>query len=253
MLEIKSLRKVFIKKDKKTGTTREVGIKGISFSAKPGRIFGLIGANGAGKTTTMRIIADLTYPQSGSIIYNGRPYKSIPELKKNIGFVSGETQIFDRLTPREVMTIYGKLAGTRAGELAKRIAELVEKLHMEEFVDLPSSNFSTGMKQKASIARALVTDPQILVFDEVTNGLDIFAAKALKDLILKLREEGRVILYSTHIMPDADELCDDAAIIHKGEILEEGEVKGLLAKHQVQNLHQLFFKLIDKFDPEVIY
>jgi sodium transport system ATP-binding protein len=244
MLEVTNLHKLFKKQDKKTKEITYAGIHDISFTAKPGRIFGLIGANGAGKTTTMRILADLTSPQSGSVKLDGKTYKQIREIKKRIGFVSGETQIFDRLTPHETMSIFGELAGMSHSEVEQRIDQLAHQLQMQEFMNLPVNNFSTGMKQKISIARALVTDPQVLIFDEITNGLDIFAAKAVKDIIAQLRDSGKIILFSTHIMPDADDLCDDVAIVHKGNVVIEGARSKLLEEHKVDSLYDLFFKLI---------
>lgn len=252
MLEVKNLTKVFRKKDEKTKEIKEAGIWDLSFEARPGRIFGLIGANGAGKTTTMRMLANLTSPQSGTISLNGKSYTTIPEVKRYLGFVSGETQVFDRLTPAEILNIYGKLAGIPGSTLSKRIDGLVEKLKMEEFINTRISNFSTGMKQKVSIARALITNPEVLIFDEITNGLDIFAAKSVKDIIYDLQKDGKIIIFSTHIMPDADELCDDLAIIHKGKIIAQGERKTLLTKNGVGNISELFFKLIKQVDPELV-
>ena len=244
MLEVQNITKLFTRTDKKTKEKSKVGIKNVSFTAKPGRIFGLIGANGAGKTTTMRIIANLTYPHSGDITLDGQQYKKIHNLKMKLGFVSGETQVFDRLTPYEIMKMFGEFSGIKNEELENRIKEIAEKLSMNEFLNDICINFSTGMKQKTSIARALVTNPEVIIFDEVTNGLDIFASRAVKDQILKLKDEGRIILYSTHIMPDAEELCDDVAIIHKGEILAQGEVKELKKQFKKDSIEQIFFDLV---------
>lgn len=244
MLKVENITKLFTRTDKKTKQKSKVGIKGVSFEAKPGRIFGLIGANGAGKTTTMRIIANLTYPHSGDITLDGQQYKKIHNLKMKLGFVSGETQVFDRLTPYEIMKMFGEFSGIKSTDLEKRIIEISQKLGMEEFLNDVCINFSTGMKQKTSIARALVTNPEVIIFDEVTNGLDIFASRAVKDQILKLKDEGRIILYSTHIMPDAEELCDDVAIIHKGEILAQGEVKELKKQFKKDSIEQIFFDLV---------
>ncbi len=249
MLEVKNITKLFTRVDKKTKHKSKVGIKNVSFNAKPGRIFGLIGANGAGKTTTMRIVANLTYPHDGEILLDDKKYPSIPNLKKKLGFVSGETQVYDRLTPYEIMRLFGEFSDIKPKELEARIEEISNKLGMNEFLNDTCINFSTGMKQKTSIARALVTNPEVIIFDEVTNGLDIFASRAVKDQILQLKSEGRIILYSTHIMPDAEELCDDIAIIHKGEILDQGEVKALKAKYKLNTIEEIFFNLVkDKLD-----
>lgn len=244
MLEVKNLTKQFKKVDQKTKKKSYVGIKNLSFEAQEGRIFGLIGANGAGKTTSMRIIANLTFPHSGEIVLDGKSYKKTKNLKMLVSFVSGETQVFDRLTGYEILSLFGEFAGFKGKELKNRIDELVEKLNMGDFINMLCINYSTGMKQKVSIARALITDPKVLVFDEVTNGLDIFASKAVREQVKELKNEGKVILYSTHIMSDAEELCDDIAIIHKGELLESGDVKSLKAKYKKETIEDIFFELV---------
>lgn len=244
MLKVENLNKQFKKNDQKTKKKSYVGITNISFEAKEGRIFGLIGANGAGKTTTMRIIANLTYQHSGNIFLDGKNYKDIDNLKMMVSFVSGETQVFDRLTGYEILSLFGEFAGFKNKELEERINDLVQKLNMSDFIHSLCINYSTGMKQKVSIARALVTNPKVLVFDEVTNGLDIFASKAVRDQIKELKNEGKIILYSTHIMSDAEELCDDMAIIHKGDILESGEVSEIKKKYNMNSIEDIFFELV---------
>jgi len=244
MLEVQNLTKLFTRTDKKTKEKSSVGIRNISFNAQKGRIFGLIGANGAGKTTTMRIIANLTYPHQGELKLDDQPYNKIYNLKMKLGFVSGETQVYDRLTPYEIMKMFGEFSSIKSNELEKRIIEISDKLGMNDFLNDICINFSTGMKQKTSIARALVTNPEVIIFDEVTNGLDIFASRAVKDQILKLKAEGRIILYSTHIMPDAEELCDDIAIIHKGEMLTTGKVEDLKKEYKKDTIEDIFFDLV---------
>lgn len=244
MLEVKNLTKLFTRIDKKTKERSKVGIRNVSFEAQPGQIFGLIGANGAGKTTTMRIVANLTYPHDGAVVLNGTPYKEIKNIKMLVSFVSGETQVYDRLTPVEIMKLFGEFSGIQGKKLQKKIDFLIEKLNMEDFANDICINFSTGMKQKVSIARALVTDPEILIFDEVTNGLDIFAARAVKDQVKELEKDGKIILFSTHIMSDAEELCSDIAIIHQGEILEKGTTQELKKKHKTEKIEKVFFNLV---------
>ncbi len=246
MLEVKNLTKLFKKIDQKTKEKSYVGIRDVSFNADEGRIFGLIGANGAGKTTTMRIIANLTYPHSGEILLDGKNYKDIHNLKMLVSFVSGETQIFDRLTGYEILSLFGEFAGITGKALEDKIQFLVKKLDMGDFINNLCSGYSSGMRQKVSIARALITDPKVLVFDEVTNGLDIFAAKAVKDEIKNMKAEGKIILYSTHIMSDAEELCDDIGILHKGKILETGSVKDLKKKYKVDTIEDIFFNLVEE-------
>ncbi len=244
MLEVKNLTKQFNRVDKKTKEKSRVGITDVSFKSSRGKIFGLIGANGAGKTTTMRIIANLTFPQSGEIFLNNESYKKIKNLRKRVSFVSGETQVYDRLTPYEMMRLFGEFSGLKNRELEEKISELSNKLGMNDFLNDTCVNFSTGMKQKVSIARALVTNPEVLVFDEVTNGLDIFASRAVKDQILELKKENKIILYSTHIMSDAEELCDDVAILHRGKVLDSGNVLDLKKKYKLETIEEIFFNLV---------
>jgi sodium transport system ATP-binding protein len=243
MLEVKNLTKTFTRTDKKNNTKTTVGIHDLNFQANQGRVFGLIGANGAGKTTTMRIVANLTYPHSGEITLNQQPYANINDIKMRVSFVSGETQVYDRLTPFEIMNLFGRFANLSGKSLEDKIRFIADKLDMNEFLHDVCLNFSTGMKQKVSIARALVTDPEILIFDEVTNGLDIFASRAVKEQILALKAEGKTILYSTHIMSDAEDLCDDIAILHNGRILDTGKVSDLKQKYSLQKIEEIFFSL----------
>jgi sodium transport system ATP-binding protein len=245
MLEVKNLKKTFDRVDTKTRQKSKVGIFDISFNAEEGKIFGLIGANGAGKTTTMRILASLTSQHSGEVLLDGKIYSKIPNIKMQISFVSGETQIYDRLTPYETMKLFGEFAGLNKKDLSDRINNLAEKLDMRDFMNDTCGSFSTGMKQKVSIARALVTNPKVLIFDEITNGLDIFASRAVKDQIKELKAEGKIILYSTHIMPDADELCDNIAILHKGNMLEYGNVTDLRKKYKKEKIEDIFFSLVE--------
>lgn len=248
MLEIKNLSKTFTKKNQKTKESREVGVFDLSFTANPGKILGFIGANGAGKTTTMRTIADLTIPDKGEILLNGKKYKDIKDLKNKVAFVSGDTNIFDRMTPREILSLFGQLSDIDKDLLNTRIVELSEMLQMQDFLDEISNDFSTGMRQKTSIARALITEPDVLIFDEVTNGLDIFASKSLKEIILNLKHQNKIILYSTHIMNDADELCDEILIVHKGKTVISGEKSEIIKKNNVKNINELFFKLVKNTD-----
>lgn len=246
MLSIHNLSKQFRQVDQKTKNVRKVGIDDVSFSVKPGRILGLVGPNGAGKTTTMRIIANLTHAHSGDIVLDGTSIDKIPSYKKQVSLISAETQAYERLTPREQLELAYELAGLPENQKNSRIETLAENLDMKDFIDRPNQSFSSGMKQKINIARGLVTDPRVVVFDEVTNALDIFAARAVKDEIKQLSQKDRYVIFSTHIMPDAEELCEDIVIIHKGRVREQGEKHALLKKYKVKSLEGLFFKVVDE-------
>lgn len=244
MLEVKNLKKIFRKKNEKTKKIVETGIFDVNFQAPRGTIFGLIGPNGAGKTTTMRILANLTSQQSGDILYDGNSYTHIPHLRKKIAFVSGETQNFERLTAKEMIMLFGRMAEVEEDKINERLETISKKLNMADFLDLKIDNFSTGMKQKVSIARALITEPEIIIFDEITNGLDIFAAKNIKEIILDLQTANKVIIFSTHILHDAEKLCEHIGIIHNGRTLISGKLQELKQQHNTDSLEDLFFKLV---------
>jgi sodium transport system ATP-binding protein len=244
MLQIQNLSKQFDQKDQKTKTSRKVGIKDITFDVLPGRVLGLVGPNGAGKTTTMRIIAALTKPHSGDVLLDGKSTLGSKEYKTKVSLISSETQPYERLTPREQLNMAYQLADLPSGDQDNVIDELALELEMTDFIDKPNQSFSSGMKQKINIARGLVTNPDILVFDEVTNGLDIFAARAVKERIKSLRERGKYVIFSTHIMTDAQELCDDLVIVYQGGVVEQGDKLDLLTKYKVDTVEQLFFSVI---------
>jgi sodium transport system ATP-binding protein len=244
MLQIKNLTKQFDQKDQKTKTSRKVGIKDISFDVKPGRVVGLVGPNGAGKTTTMRIISGLTKPHSGDVLYLTKSTLGDTSYKSKVSLISSETQPYERLTAREQLDLAYQLDDLPNSDQENTINEIAVELEMVDFIDKPNQSFSSGMKQKINIARGLVTNPDILVFDEVTNGLDIFAARAVKERIKSLREKGKYIIFSTHIMTDAQELCDDLVIVYQGSVVELGDKLELLKKYNVETVEDLFFTII---------
>lgn len=226
-----------------------VALGGISFDAVPGQIYGLLGPNGAGKTTTLRILSTVLRPTSGTATLNGCDVVRQPSLaRRQIGFVSSNTAVYDRMTAWEMVEYFGRLHGIPDDRLHARMDELFARLQMDDIRDLLGAKMSTGMKQKVSIARALVHDPPILIFDEATAGLDVLVARALQQTVAELRGHGKCILFSTHIMREAEKLCDRIAIIHRGQILAEGTLEELRARHQEHDLEELFFQLILKHD-----
>jgi sodium transport system ATP-binding protein len=222
-----------------------VALAGVSFTARPGEIFGLLGPNGAGKTTLLRILSTVLTPTSGTAIVGGHDVVTQPALaRKRIGFVSANTAIYDRMTAWEMVEYFGRLHGIAAEPLRERMEILFARLAMNEIRDLPGAKMSTGMKQKVSIARALVHDPPVLIFDEATIGLDVLVARALLKTIAQLREQGKCIVFSTHIMREAERLCDRLAIIHRGRILTAGSLDELRDHYNEPDLEELFFRLI---------
>jgi len=226
-------------------------LSGISFDALPGQIYGLLGPNGAGKTTVLRILSTVLRPSSGSASVNGFDVEMQPSfVRRQIGFVSANTAVYDRMTAWEMVEYFGRLHGIDGEVLRGKMETVFQRLQMNEIRDLLGSKMSTGMKQKVSIARALVHDPPVLVFDEATVGLDVLVARALLKTVAELRGQGKCIVFSTHIMREAERLCDRIAIMHRGHILSEGTLPELLETHGENDLEELFFRLITEHDKE---
>jgi sodium transport system ATP-binding protein len=228
---------------------RFVALDQISFDALPGQIYGLLGPNGAGKTTALRILSTMLRPSSGTATVNGYDVVTQPaQVRRQIGFVSANTAMYDRMTAWEMVEYFGRLHGMQSQHLRSRMEELFTRLQMNEIRDLLGSKMSTGMKQKVSIARAIVHDPPVVIFDEATVGLDVLVARALLKTVAELREHGKCIVFSTHIMREAEKLCDRISIIHRGSILAEGTLQELLDRHHEHELEELFFQLISQHD-----
>lgn len=228
---------------------RFVAVDGISFDALAGQIYGLLGPNGAGKTTVLRILSTVLRPTSGSATVNGYDVLTQPALVRHqIGFVSSNTAVYDRMTAWEMVEYFGRLYGLPDELLRDRMETIFQRLQMTEIRDVLGAKMSSGMKQKVSIARAVVHDPAVLIFDEATAGLDVLVARALLKTVAELREQGKCVILSTHIMREAERLCDRISIVHRGNILSEGSLDELLALHGEDDLEELFFGLISHHD-----
>ncbi len=216
----------------------------ISFQAKDGEIYGLLGPNGAGKTTTLRILATLLEATSGTVTVAGFDVKKqAMDVRRVIGVVNGGMGLYDRLTGREILEYFASFYNLPRTETAKRIEEISVALEMQDVLDRKTAEYSTGMKQKVVIARAVIHQPAVLILDEATNGLDVVARRAVLDFARTYRGSGRVVIYSTHIMSEAEELCDRAAIIDRGRLLAEDSIPNLKAQVQASTLEDAFFKL----------
>jgi len=242
MIEALKLSKVF----PATKKTKEVrAVNAISFYCQPGEIYGLLGANGAGKTTTLRMLATILEPTSGTAKVAGYDIVDQPEkVRANVGFLSTATALYGRLTAKELVEYFGRLHGMDGEALHKSVDGLFAALDMNSFRDRRCEKLSTGMKQKVSIARTLVHDPQVMVFDEPTVGLDVMAARAIAQFIRECRERGKTVIFSTHVMSEATKLCDRIGIIHGGNILEEGTLEELRARHGKQDLEDIFVEAV---------
>jgi sodium transport system ATP-binding protein len=242
MIEALKLSKVF----PATKKTKEVrAVNAVSFTCKPGEIYGLLGANGAGKTTTLRILATILEPTSGTAKVAGYDIVEEPEkVRRNVGFLSTATALYGRLTAKELVEYFGRLHGMDGNALQKSVEELFAALDMNSFRDRRCEKLSTGMKQKVSIARTLVHDPAVMIFDEPTVGLDVMAARAIAKFIRQCRERGKTVIFSTHVMSEATRLCDRIGIIQGGNILEEGTIEELRARHGKQDLEDIFVEVV---------
>lgn len=226
-----------------------VALNGLSFQADSGQIYGLLGPNGAGKTTALRVLSTVLQPTSGTAIINGYDVRTQPgKVRHQIGFVSVNTAVYDRMTAWEMVEFFGRLYGLGGDPLYERMEQIFERLQMNNIRDTLGAKMSTGMRQKVSIARAIVHDPPVLIFDEATAGLDVLVARALLQQVIELRELGKCVLLSTHNMREAERLCDRIAIMHRGYILAEGTLGELQEQHQEQDLEELFFRLISRHD-----
>ncbi|HSI08397.1 MAG TPA: ATP-binding cassette domain-containing protein [Rariglobus sp.] len=240
MIIARNLTKVF--RDKKRGEIRAVD--DVSFTCEPGQIYGLLGANGAGKTTTLRMLATLLAPSGGSATVTGFDVKEDPQrVRASVGFLAASTALYGRLTARETIAYFGRLNGMADTRIAERTIQLSVELGMEEFLDRRVDTFSTGMKQKTSIARTLVHDPAVLILDEPTLGLDVMAARGIVRFVKACRAQGKTVIYSTHIMSEVEKLCDRVGIIHGGKLLAEGTLDELRARHGEQDLEEIFVKV----------
>jgi sodium transport system ATP-binding protein len=217
----------------------------VNFTINPGEIVGLLGENGAGKTTTLRMIATMLKPTGGTAIVNGHDLMQEPEkVRSQIGILfGGEVGLYDRLTARENIKYFADLNGMTAEEAKKSIDKLSGLLGMEEFIDRRVGKFSRGMKQKVAIARSIVHNPSVMLFDEPTIGLDVTASKIVQDFILSCKGENKSIIFSSHSMQEVEKLCDRIVIIHKGRIVEDGTIEDLKAKYN-SDLEEVFLKLV---------
>jgi sodium transport system ATP-binding protein len=241
MIHVENLTKAF--RDLRRGQV--LAVDHISFDAQPGEIFGLLGPNGAGKTTAMRILCTVLRPTAGTARVAGFDVLTeAPRVRQHIGFLSANTAIYDRMSAWELVDYFARLYGLEGDRLRERMEEVFATLQMNDFRDVLGAKMSTGMRQKVSIARAIIHDPPVLVFDEPTSGLDVLVARAVLENIQRLRDLGKCILFSTHIMREVEKLCDRVAIVSRGRILACGTLEELRHRHEQHDLEELFFKLV---------
>jgi sodium transport system ATP-binding protein len=240
-VEAIGLRKVFV--DPKRGKVE--ALCGLDLDCRAGEIYGMLGPNGAGKTTTLRVLATLLAPTSGTARIDGVDVAADPlEVRRRIGFLSGTTGLYPRLTPRETLAYFGKLHGIEAGELEGRIGALLDRFGMREYADARCESLSTGQRQKVSIARAVLHDPPVLILDEPTTGLDVLASSAMIEFIESRRAAGTCVLFSTHVLSEAERLCDRIGVIFRGRLLAAGTLPELSELTGKRWLADVFLELV---------
>lgn len=241
MIDARHLTKTF--QDKKRG--RITAVDDVSFTCQPGRIYGLLGANGAGKTTALRLLATLLRPTAGEATVAGHDVRRAPDqVRAQVGFLAASTALYGRLTAREMITYFGRLHGLAPAAIAARIALLADELDMGAFLDRRCDKFSTGMKQKTSIARTLVHDPAVMIFDEPTLGLDVMTARSIVKFVRQCRDRGKTVIYSTHVMSEVEKLCDTIGIIHAGRLVAEGTLPELQARFGERDMEEIFVQAV---------
>ena len=240
-VEVKGLTKTFW--DEGRGEVRAVD--GIDFEVHPGEILGLLGANGAGKTTTLRVLATILKPTGGTARLMGHDVLKEPEaVRRSLGFYSASTALYPRLTARETLEFFARVNRYPGDAVRQRVDALIQRFGIAEYQDARVDKLSSGMKQKVSIARTVAHDPPVLIFDEPSVGLDVINAIEMQKVVRQLGDEGKAILFSTHIMSEAEKVCDRIAIIHRGMILAQGTLAELRESTGQHYLEDIFVRYV---------
>ncbi len=220
-------------------------LRGISLEAAPGEIFGLLGPNGAGKTTTLRIVCTLLAPDSGSVAVLGFDTRTAPEeVRRRVGVVTADIGVYPRLSARENITYFAELSGVLDGELERRVDSVLDRLDMVAFANQRAESLSSGQKQKVAIARAIVHDPEVLMFDEPTSNLDVLASREIRNFMVESRDRGKCVIFSTHVLHDAERLCDRVTILHEGSVVATGSTAEVRGAHR--DLEDAFLELVEQ-------
>ncbi len=250
MLEVRNVTKKFVKKNKNNQLEEFLADNNISFTAKEGEVVGIIGPNGAGKTTLLRMIAGIMEPTSGEVLIDSKTHQEdMIGIKKKIAFLSGNTKLYKDISPYELLEMTGSYYEVDKKTLEKRIKAIVKKFNMESFLHQKIATLSTGQYQRTSIARCLVHNPEYYILDEATSGLDVISSKSILDFIKEVKQENKCIIYSTHYMEEAENICDKIVMINKGKVIAQGTPTEICKKTKTTNLRDSFFALIgDKYE-----
>lgn len=247
MIEVEHVVKTFTKHVPKQGKQEFNAVDGISLRVQDGEILGILGANGAGKTTLLRMMGRLMKPSSGKVTItaaSGEVYDTELAIKKQIGYLSGNTKLYEKLSIREMLTLFGELYEMKPEEIRMQINEITKLLSLSEFVDNRIGKLSTGQTQRANIARCLIHNPAIYIFDEPTLGLDIISSHAIVEFMRQEKKRGKTVVYSTHYLEEAESLCDRIVMIHHGRLVAQGTPKELKAQYQAKTLRNVFTTVI---------
>lgn len=256
MIQINGLTKIYKLNAKKmqelkTKENKKVAVNNVSLEARPGEIFGLLGPNGAGKTTTLRCVATLLKPTKGSVSVCGfDTQKDGQKVRDSIAFLTNEIKLDPNFSADYMFKFFGRLHGMSEEQIVARQEELFGVFGINDFKNKKIEELSTGMKQKAAIAVSLVHDPKVVIFDEPTSGLDIVTARSVTDYLKHLRDMGKTVIVSTHIMSEAEKLSDRIGVIIAGQKVEEGTLAEILQRNEAVDLEDAFFKLYSKYNPE---
>ena len=245
MIEVKNISKEFTKLINKKDKITFKADNDISFISNEGEILGILGPNGAGKTTLLRIIAGIMEPTEGSIEIDSLNYKENEiELKKRIAFLSGNTKLYKDISARELLEMCGEYYDLDKKTIIRRIKEISSRLDMNKFLDQRIENLSTGQTQRVGISRCMIHDPKYYIFDEATSGLDIISSQVILDFIKEEKAKGKCIIYSTHYMEEAENICDRVILLHKGKVIKSDTPKNIIKETNTNNLRDAFFELI---------
>lgn len=226
-------------------------VRGVSFNAPDGKITGLLGPNGAGKSTTLRVLYTVLTPDEGSASIDGVDVVSNSlDARRSIGALPHGAGLYPHLTARENIAYYARLCGLEKGAIDDRVQHLVSLLEIDDFADRKTKGFSQGQRTKVAIARSLVHNPQNVILDEPSNGLDVMATRSLRELILKLRDAGHCVLFSSHVMQEVAALCDDIVIIANGKVAVDDSADGIREQTGCDDLEDAFVRAIEMVGPE---
>jgi sodium transport system ATP-binding protein len=258
MIQVQNITKQYVlskeqQKELQTTNTSFFAVNDVSFTCTPGRIFSLLGPNGAGKTTLLRMISTILKPSSGNILVSGASVLDNAQLvRSKIGFLTGSTNLYDRLTPGEIVKYFADLHGMDKNKFMNRKELLFDQLNIHEFSRKRIGQLSTGMKQKVSIARSMIHDPSVVIFDEPTSGLDVITAHNIIELIKQCKQEGKTIIFSSHIMSEVDLLCDDLAIISRGNLIFNDTMENFRSQSSNQSLTEAFIQIVKENSTQLV-